>query len=46
MVNIFGNQAVRGRKVDRGPSGPRGQRGEKEMQDLLKICVCGCQLVY
>ena len=30
MVNIFGNEAVRGRKGDRGPSGPRGRPGQKE----------------
>ena len=29
MVNIFGNQVVRGRKGDRGPSGPRGLPGQK-----------------
>ena len=29
MVNIFGNEAVRGRKGDRGPSGPRGLPGQK-----------------
>ena len=29
MVNIFGNEPVRGRKGDRGPSGPRGRPGEK-----------------
>ena len=29
MVNIFGNQVVRGRKRDRGPSGPRGLPGQK-----------------
>ena len=29
MVNIFGNQAVRGRKGDRGPSGLRGRPGQK-----------------
>ena len=29
MVNIFGNEAVRGRKGDRGPSGLRGRPGQK-----------------
>ena len=29
MVNIFGNEPVRGRKGDRGPSGPRGRPGQK-----------------
>ena len=29
MVNIFGNQVVRGRKGDGGPSGPRGLPGQK-----------------
>ena len=29
MVNIFGNEPVRGRKGDRGPSGPRGRTGQK-----------------
>ena len=29
MVNIFGNQAVRGRKGERGPSGLRGLPGQK-----------------
>ena len=29
MVNIFGNEAVRGKKGDRGPSGPRSQPGQK-----------------
>lgn len=29
MVNIFGNEAVRGKKGDRGPSGPRGLPGQK-----------------
>ena len=29
MVNIFGNEAVRGKKGDRGPSGPRGLPGKQ-----------------
>jgi hypothetical protein len=28
MVNIFGNEPIRGRKGDRGPSGPRGRTGQ------------------
>ena len=42
MVNIFGNEPVRGRKGDCGPSGPKGQ----EVQDLLKIRVCGWGILY
>ena len=29
MVNIFGNEAVRGKKGDRGPSGPMGPPGKQ-----------------
>ena len=29
MVNIFGDQVVRGRKGEWGPSGPRGLPGQK-----------------
>ena len=29
IVNIFGNEPVRGRKGDRGTSGPRGRPGQK-----------------
>ena len=29
MVNIFGKEAVRGKKGDRGPSGPRDLPGQK-----------------
>ena len=29
MMNIFDNEAVPGRKGDRGPSGPRGRPGQK-----------------
>ena len=29
MVNIFGNEAVRGKKGDHGPSGPRVQLGQE-----------------
>ena len=29
MVNIFGNEAVRGKKGDRGPSGPMGPPGKR-----------------